>query len=799
MKRTMTYAAVGIALTGLLAACGNSGDPSPTAISPNAISPNATSSVETVHASSAPTARNGGKHFNRVSTFPVCSQVGASCESDTETAAEIVAASEDGMTLVYTNSPRKEIGFVDITDPSSPAALGRLAMGGEPTSVTVLGPNALVAVKTSPDGEYVNTSGQLVVVDIATRAIVTRIELGGQPDSIARSKDGRYVAVVVENERNEDLGSGAPPQLPAGNLVIIDSTGAPATWKKRTVDLTGLASLFPADPEPEYVAINDRNVAVVTLQENNHIVLVDLPSGNVTKHFSAGSVTLEKVDLIDSPRPNQVSFTQTQSNRSREPDGVAWVSSTRFATANEGDLAGGSRGFTVFDVDGTVVHDSGNTLEHLMARIGHYNDKRSDAKGNEPENVAFGRYAGTDYLFVASERSSVVVVYDMSRGGAPAYKQVLPAALGPEGLLTIPSRNLLVVASEVDSREDLVRSSLNVYRYETAKPAYPTIESVDRADGTPIPWGALSGLAAARTGQTVYAVDDSFFRGNRIFEIDTQKKPARLSREIRITDPFGKIAALAGVLPDAADANAFDDTDLAAMVNADGSVNIDPEGIALAGSGGFWIASEGSGTVGESARPVRTENLVFKVSDTGVIEDIVRLPGAVNAKQVRFGFEGITESDGRLVVAFQRAWTGEAQPRIGIYDLSTKAWRFVFYPLEAVASPAGGWVGLSDITALGNDRYLVVERDNQYGPDARIKRLYRFDLAGVADGATVTKSLVRDLMPDLLAPKGAVYEKIEGLAVAVTGNVLIVNDNDGVDDGANSGETQLIDLGRILK
>jgi hypothetical protein len=28
--------------------------------------------------------------------------------------------------------------------------------------------------------------------------------------------------------------------------------------------------------------------------------------------------------------------------------------------------------------------------------------------------------------------------------------------------------------------------------------------------------------------------------------------------------------------------------------------------------------------------------------------------------------------------------------------------------------------------------------------------------------------------------------------------VLIVNDNDGVDDGANSGEVQLINLGRIL-
>ena len=507
-------------------------------------------------------------------------------------------------------------------------------------------------------------------------------------------------------------------------------------------------------------------------------------------------MTLDKVDLTDAPRPNQVSLTQTQANRLREPDGVVWISRSQFVTANEGDLNGGSRGYTVFNIDGTVAFDSGNAMEHLMARIGHFNDKRSDAKGNEPENVTFGRFDGTDYLFVVSERSSVVAVYDMSQQNTPAYKQVLPTALAPEGVLAIPSRNLLIVASETDDRGILARSSLNIYACQTAPAAYPTIQSVDRADGTPIPWGALSGFAAATAGSTVYAIDDSFFRGNRIFEIDTATKPAMLKKEIRIVDPNGKIAALAAVLPDTANANAFDDTDLAAMVNADGTVNIDPEGISLASGGGFWIASEGNGTVGEAARPVLTANLIFKVSATGVIEDIVMLPADVNAKQVRFGFEGIAESGGKLVVAFQRAWTGEAQPRIGVYDIAAKSWTFHFYQLDPVSSSNGGWVGLSDITALGNNRFLVVERDNQGGPDARIKRLYRIDLSGQANGSTLVKTLVRDLMPDLRAPNGNIHEKIEGLAVMANGDVLIVNDNDGVHD--NSGEVQLLNLGKLL-
>ncbi len=762
-------------MSAVLVACGGNDDPAP--VAPEVSKPNAS------------------MFFNRTATFAVCQQVGASCETDDETAPEIVAASEDGMTLVYSNSPKGEIGFVDITDVKAPKALGALAMGGEPTSVTVLGTNALVAVNTSPD--FVNPSGKLAVVDIASRKLIAEITLPGQPDSIARSKDGKYIAVVIENERDEGLGNGAPPQLPAGSLVIVDVAGAPANWKTRTVSLTGLEGmLYPTDPEPEYVDINDDNIAVVTLQENNHIALIDLASGKVTKHFSAGKVTLDKVDLTDAPRPNQVNFTQTQADRLREPDGVTWISKTQFVTANEGDLNGGSRGYTVFNTDGTVGYEAGNSLEHLMARIGHYNDKRSDAKGNEPENADFARFAGTDYLFVASERSSVVAVYDMSTPNKPAYKQVLPASLSPEGLLAIPSRNLLVSASEFDDRSALARGSLNIYQYQSAPAAYPTLLSADRADGTPIPWSALSGLAAATTGTVVYGVDDSFFRGNRIFEIDTGSKPALLKKEIRITDPNGKIAALAASLPDVADANAFDDTDLAAMVNTDGSVNLDPEGISVASAGGFWVASEGNGTVGEAARPVKTANLIFKVSASGVIEDIIQLPADINAKQVRFGFEGVAESGGKLVVAFQRAWVGETQPRVGVYDIVAKTWQFMFYPLDPVASPNGGWVGLSDITALGSNKFLVIERDNQGGPDARIKRLYRIDLTGKADGATLSKILVRDLMADLRGPAGPVVEKIEGSALLANGDVIIVNDNDGVDE--NSGEVHLMNLGKLL-
>lgn len=127
------------------------------------------------------------------------------------------------------------------------------------------------------------------------------------------------------------------------------------------------------------------------------------------------------------------------------------------------------------------------------------------------------------------------------------------------------------------------------------------------------------------------------------------------------------------------------------------------------------------------------------------------------------------------------------------------AWTFAYYPIQAPTSPNGGWVGLSEITYIGDGQFVVVERDNQAGTDARIMQLFSFSIAGIdflatPDGSpsnTISKTFVRDLIPDLLSDNGSVIEKVEGFTVA-DGSGWNVTDNDGVDD--SSGETQLIRL-----
>ncbi len=714
--------------------------------------------------------RSPEKYFRRIATFPVF----LNSDVNTETVAEIVTANENGQLLIYTDSQTQNIGFVDISDPSDPQPDGTLDVGGEPTSVAVVRKYALAVVNTSEN--YVNTSGVLQIINLNTRQIVRSIDLGGQPDSIAVSPDGKYAAIAIENERDEELGNGEPPQSPPGFVVIVDIKGNPTHWTTRTVDLVGVPTLFPTDPEPEFIDINQKNIAVVTLQENNHLALIDLQTGKVINHWEAGTVDLTDIDTNEN---DLIELNSSLNDVRREPDAVKWISKRQLATADEGDLVGGSRGFTIFNTTGDVRFTSGHSMEHLMARIGHYPEARSENKGNEPEGIEYGDYGKNDYLFVGSERSSVITVYRLRHNHRPEFLQVLPTGNGPEGLKAIPHRNLLVSASENDDRSAGFRSVISIYELGRENPVYPTIVSADDQNGLPIPWGALSTLAAdPTTSDHVYAAQDSFYKESRLFKVDVTEFPAVITQPIILRE------------------NGH-------------TVNLDIEGLAVRPPGGFWVASEGGGSVDDPERPVTSLNELYQVAEDGTLLERIHLPDATNAKQRRFGFEGVATVEqpsgtGEFVyVAIQREWVNDpaGNVRIARYDTNTGEWAFFYYPLDPRESPNGGWVGLSEIVAVGPGTFWVIERDNQAGRDARIKKIYAFSVNGidpVAEGGTfpvLTKTLVRDLIPDLQTPQGAIIEKVEGLTVLPNGNALIVTDNDGVDD--SNGETQFINLGRL--
>ncbi|WP_298257877.1 esterase-like activity of phytase family protein [uncultured Litoreibacter sp.] len=702
------------------------------------------------------------KNFNRIASFPVAQNMAQGEDRSRDTSAEIIAATADGMTLVYTDSPLGVLGRIDITDPAQPKPLGNIALQGEPTSVAIIGNLAIVGVNTSQS--YVAPSGYLAAIDLKDGSEVARCDLGGQPDSVAVAKDGSFVSIAIENERDEDAGDGRTGQLPAGFLAMLDLSedGGLRCDTLKAVQLTGLAEVSPEDPEPEFVSINALGETVVTLQENNHLVVVSR-QGEVINHFSAGSVDLTGIDATD--ERGALIFNETQLDRVREPDAVTWIDDDRFAIANEGDMDGGSRGWSIFTKSGDVVYDSGASFEHAVVQIGHYPDKRSDSKGVEPESVTFGTYEGTPMVFVGAERASVVGVYDVTNPAAPELTQLLPSGVGPEGFVTIPERGLLISANEKDLVEDKgARSHVMIYQFEDQAPAYPQLTSDGMSEVTG--WGAISGMVADEDGM-IYAVNDSFYGFQpSIFKIDPSQSPAKIVDVIRVTRQNGEVAQ-----------------------------KLDLEGITLDGKGGFYLASEG-----------RTDRVIphaiYHVNAKGVIKDRkgeIGLPPELASVEKRFGFEGVTKVGDTLWMAVQREWKDDPKnlTKLVSYNLETKEWGAVHYPKT---EPAKGWVGLSEITAHG-DYVYIIERDNQIGAEAVTKKIYSVALSEMVPAPlghelpVVIKEEVRDLIPDLTSTGGYVLDKVEGLAILKDGTAWVSTDNDGVDD--HSGETMFFSFGQV--
>ena len=373
-----------------------------------------------------------------------------------DSAAEIVAS--NGQVLAYTNSDKGSVDFVNISDPSNPSAIISVDVGGEPTSVAIHDGYAVAAVNTS--SSFTNPSGKVVVIDMWDYKVVKEIALAGQPDAVSISPNGKFAAIAIENERDEDLNKGLIPQYPAGNVAIVTLDGS-----VNYADVRGLAGIAPSDPEPEFVAINDEGEIVVTLLENNDMVVLD-SSGNVISDFSAGTVDLYDID--DTKDGYYMPVGSRQGVR-REPDAVAWIDADHFVTANEGDYKlkrrgehkrGGSRGFTIFHKDGTIVYDSGNTFENTLAKAGYWNDKRAEKKGVEPESVTVGTYGGTRMLFVGAERANAVGVYDITDLSAPKMLQILPTGKAPEGLLALEEEGLFITSNEKDAV-----NSLSIFKF----------------------------------------------------------------------------------------------------------------------------------------------------------------------------------------------------------------------------------------------------------------------------------------------------------------------------------------------
>ena len=172
--------------------------------------------------------------------------------------------------------------------------------------------------------------------------------------------------------------------------------------------------------------------------------LNDLPIKLKEKHYKG--YTQEELDKFD--------FTTIEDYKATIEDGL-----NEDGTEYEAIYGYGGRSFSIFEAETMEqIFDSGSEFERIIAEKTPENfningdgikmDNRSDDKGPEPETVVVGEIDGKTYAFIALERNSGIMVYDLTNVEAPEFVTLISSRdfsedvagdVSPEGLQFIPA------------------------------------------------------------------------------------------------------------------------------------------------------------------------------------------------------------------------------------------------------------------------------------------------------------------------------------------------------------------------
>jgi hypothetical protein len=279
-----------------------------------------------------------------------------------EGAAEIVAYDAIGQRVFVINADANTVDVLDIADPTNPTISNFIDVApdiadsfpgseaGGVNSVAVSGRLIAVAVENDDkqaDGwvAFYDTEGDFL------RALVA----GPLPDSVAFTPDGKYALAANEGEPSDDYLID-----PEGSVTVIDLTRGVANATTMTAgfgafDLNDIPegarvpravegfSTVAQDLEPEFIAVSeDSRAAWVTLQENNAVAIVDIPSATVFRIVGLGAKdhSLERNALDASDRDDMINIATWPVNGLYMPDSIAhfrYRGRSYIVTANEGD------------------------------------------------------------------------------------------------------------------------------------------------------------------------------------------------------------------------------------------------------------------------------------------------------------------------------------------------------------------------------------------------------------------------------------------------------------------------------
>ena len=301
-------------------------------------------------------------------------------------AAEIVAYDPTTQRLFVVNNlltapGEPKLDVFNVANPALPSLLGTVDLsdfGQAANSVAVRGGIIAVAVEASP-----KTAPGAVVFLAPDLSLLKVVEVGSQPDMITFTHSGRFVLTANEGEPST-YPAGSPPfgntlaNDPEGSVSIIDISKGVAAATVRNVRFNAVA--LPAgvriygpgatqaqDIEPEYIATShDSRTAWVTLQENNGLAVIDIPSATLTRVVSLG---LKDHGLADNGFGSSNAF--DASDRDPTPEDAAQVPPKLSSI----DIKTHPRVHGLYEADAIASYSVGPTTYLVMANEG---DARTD-------------------------------------------------------------------------------------------------------------------------------------------------------------------------------------------------------------------------------------------------------------------------------------------------------------------------------------------------------------------------------------------------------------------------------------
>lgn len=302
-----------------------------------------------------------------------------------EPRAEIAAYDPASKRLFSINLNLRQLDVLDLSNPESQvlAPVQTVPLGGKPNSVAVHDGIVAVAVegpqKTDPGTvKFFNTSG----------ALLNTLTVGALPDMLVSSPNGKWLLVANEGEPNSYNNNPVSSMDPEGSVSVIDMTPGVTSLTQlnvrtamfslaipqenaSSIRIYGPNATFAQDIEPEYITVSrNSKTAWVTLQENNAIGILDIPTATFTKLVGLGfkdhSLTGNKLDASDRDAPGAsnngiINIRNWPVFGMYEPDAIASYrvnGDTYLVTANEGDTRDYPPGFSEEARVGTLTLDA---------------------------------------------------------------------------------------------------------------------------------------------------------------------------------------------------------------------------------------------------------------------------------------------------------------------------------------------------------------------------------------------------------------------------------------------------------